>query len=373
MNPTSANRPSILVVDDTPANLQLLVGMLHEHGYRVRPVTSGRHALTAVRSEPPDLILLDITMPEMDGYEVCRRLKEDPATREIPVLFLSALTETADKVKAFAAGGLDYVSKPFQIEEVAARVRTHLQLRRQQRELQDSLARERELERLRDNLTHLVVHDMRSPLLALSLTLEMVREKAGPAEVALIESARSGVASLVGMVNEMLDVSRLESGALPLKRETIELAALAREAVESLRLLAREMDVRVAADGPVPVSADRDLIRRVLANLVGNAIKFAPTRGHVQVRIGTADGAARVEVTDDGIGIAPEHHARIFEKFGQVEDGAKRRGTGLGLTFARMAVEAHGGRIGVISAPGRGSTFWFTLPRPAPPPPAPPS
>lgn len=163
-------RPSILVVDDTPANLQVLSGMLKEQGYEVRPVPSGRLALRAAASEPPDLILLGILMPDMDGYEVGRSLKANEALRDIPVIFISALSDTADKLKAFAHGGLDYVTKPFQFEEVQARVSAHLNLRRlrleaprHHRELEQSYEQLRQLEVMRDSLTHMIVHDLRPP------------------------------------------------------------------------------------------------------------------------------------------------------------------------------------------------------------------
>ena len=137
-HPPESPKADILVVDDTPANLRLLSQMLAEHGYLVRPVPDGLLALAATQAQPPDLILLDIRMPEMDGYEVCRRLKADPQTRDIPIIFISALGETEDKVKAFSVGGVDYITKPFQIEEVLARVEAHLSLRRLQQQLQDA-------------------------------------------------------------------------------------------------------------------------------------------------------------------------------------------------------------------------------------------
>ena len=163
--------------------------MLQESGYRVRPVTSGAHALIAARSQPPDLILLDVTMPEMDGYEVCRRLKADASTADIPVLFISALADARDKVSAFEAGGVDYVSKPFQFAEVVARVRTHLRLRQRERDLQESLARERQLEQLRDKLTHMIVHDMRSPLLVMSMAYEVLQQSVNPDDLPTLENA----------------------------------------------------------------------------------------------------------------------------------------------------------------------------------------
>lgn len=359
----NSGKTNILIVDDTPANLQLLVGILHEEGYRVRPVTSGEHALKAARAEVPDLVLLDITMPEMNGYEVCRRLKADPKTADVPVLFISALSETDDKVRAFEAGGVDYLSKPFQVAEVLARVRTHLLIRRQQRNLEESLARERHLEELRDRLTHMVAHDMRSPLLALRLIIDLVRSSAtSPEYKDLLLTANNSVASLIEMVTQMLDVSRLEAGALKPGAAPVDLAEIAREVLTNMQPLAGQIDVRLESCAGVQVSADRDLVGRVIANLVGNAFKFSPREGRVTVRVQPRDSVVRVEVTDEGRGIAAADQVRIFEKFGQVEGDRKASGSGLGLTFAKMAVEAHGGVIGVISEPGKGSTFWFTLP-----------
>ena len=167
---------SVLVVDDTIENLRLLSELLGEQGYEVRAVTNGRQALQAVEHDPPDLILLDINMPEMNGYEVCRRLKAQERSKDVPVIFLTALTDTADKVRAFDAGGVDYVTKPFQFEEVLARVKTHVALRRAQVELADSYTRLRALEQLRDDLVHMVVHDMRSPLPALLINLRLLRD-----------------------------------------------------------------------------------------------------------------------------------------------------------------------------------------------------
>src|SRR5262245_5975246 len=210
MNQTPGRVGSVLVVDDTIGNLQVLSDLLGEQGYDVRAVTSGRQALQTVEHEPPDLILLDITMPDMDGYEVCRRLRSMEHSKDVPVIFLTALTETTDKVRAFDAGGVDYVTKPFQFDEVLARVRTHVALRHAHIALADSYERLRALEQLRDDLVHMVVHDMRSPLTALrvSLTLlkrgSMLDEGSGRDLAAAVASARL----LERMANDLLDVSR---------------------------------------------------------------------------------------------------------------------------------------------------------------------
>lgn len=367
MMPTEAdnNPPNILVVDDTPANLQLLVNMLKQRGYKTRPVPSGELALRAARASPPDLILLDVTMPGMNGYEVCAQLKEDPKLRDIPVLFISALNDTEDKLRAFQSGGVDYVTKPFQLEEVDARVRTHLALRRHEVRLQQNYDRLRELERLRDSLTHMVVHDMRSPLLALQLTLPLVQQAIAARDATSAEmlgQASTSVAQLVEMATQMLDVSRMEAGQMKLECHPADLGHIARDALAGLKVLAGTRRFTLDVPAPAPVSCDVDIVRRVIGNLVGNALKFTTNTGAVAVTVAVTAQRIRLTVTDDGPGIAPENHRRIFEKFGQVEGKQSRLGTGLGLTFARMAVEAHRGEIGVESELGKGSTFWFTLP-----------
>ena len=169
---------SVLVVEDTIENLRLLSELLGAQGYEVRAVTNGRQAIQAVEREPPDLILLDINMPELNGYEVCRHLKAQERSKDVPVIFITALTDTVDKVRAFDAGGVDYVTKPFQIEEVLARVKTHIALRRAQAELADSYTRLRAVEQLRDDLVHMVVHDLRSPLSALLINLRLLESAA---------------------------------------------------------------------------------------------------------------------------------------------------------------------------------------------------
>ena len=347
--------PNILIVDDTPANVLLLVRMLAERGYKPRPVSGGRLALQSARAEPPDLILLDILMPEMDGYEVCAQLKADAALKDIPVIFVSALNETIDKVKAFRAGGVDYVTKPFQFEEVYARIQTHLQLRR--------------LEKLRDDLTHMAVHDLGNPLSVIFSFLGFLESHESRNLSASARKfttlARFSADELRSMISSLLDVSKMEAGEMKLQCAPCDLGALIRTVLAATRPLPGGRTVALDAPEACPaVMADAGLIRRVLQNLLGNALRYTPSGGAVRMVVTPSGSEVRVAVIDAGPGIAPEHHQRIFEKFGQVEDPDNRSGTGLGLTFCKLAVEAHGGRIGVESEVGKGSTFWLTLPRP---------
>jgi signal transduction histidine kinase len=359
---------TVLVVDDTHSALKLLTDILKAAGFQVRPADSGELALASAAESPPDLILLDINMPVLDGYEVCRRLKRDERLKEIPVIFISALSETIDKVKAFGVGGVDYVTKPFDAAEVEARVRTHLELRRQRQLLQANYLELSRLEALRDNLVHMVVHDMRSPLMAVSGSLEMLQPHL-PVQDAdakgLLQLGLDGTAELITLCNAVLDVSRLETGLMPVNREPCELIALVSEAVAATKVQAAFRRVAVRVEGPsVCAWADRSLTYRVIVNLLTNAIKHSPENVVVRVMTHEEQGWARVEVIDVGAGIPPEYHKKIFEKFCLVDarQEGQKHSAGLGLTFCKLAVEAHGGKIGVESQVGQGSTFWFLLP-----------
>lgn len=364
----------ILVVDDNPANLHLLTGMLKASGFKVRPVRSGELALQAAASAPPDLILLDVSMPDMDGFEVCRRLKADETLQDVPVLFISAHTDLSDKVKGFAAGGVDYVAKPFQQDEVLARVTAHLELRRQKREIQESYQRLKEMETLRDNLVHMIVHDLRSPLMGISGCLQALELTEGrhlsPGAGKLLLEARSTTDRLVEMISSLLDVSRMESRAMTLKRSVCDLCSVVRITLKKAEPLQGGRRVTVhLSDDPLKIDCDPDVIHRVIQNLLTNAFQFTSEKSHIAVTAGLEGGLVRVSVQDDGPGIPSEFHSKIFEKFGQLEARSKRRKftTGLGLTFCKLAVEAHGGRIGLESDVGHGSMFWFTLPVEGPP------
>ena len=363
------NPPTVLMVDDSPANLALLAGLLGRKGYRVTAAASGPLALESARAEPPDLILLDINMPGMNGYEVCTLLKSDEALKDIPVIFLSALHETIDKVRAFGAGGVDYVSKPFQFAEVEARVATHLELRRQRRQLEETNRRLRELEDLRDSLVHMIIHDLRSPLTGIYLSLGLLKDDK---DNVLTETSQYYVATgmnstqkMVVMVSDVLDTSKMEAGQMKLHPATWDLRVVLEEAMAASRSLAEAREIRFSRpEHPMPVHADKDILLRIVQNLLANALTFTRDEGVVVLALAAAGANVRVSVQDRGPGIAVAYREKIFEKFAQVEVRANRQrySTGLGLTFCKLAVEAHGGTIGVESEEGAGSTFWFELP-----------
>jgi signal transduction histidine kinase len=361
--------PVVAAVDDSPDDLALLVRMLSRRQIDVRPIESGFKALETIRTLQPDLILLDISMAGLDGYEVCRLLKADPLCVDIPVIFVSSYSEAEEKMEAFESGAVDYISKPIRANEIAARISAHVTLRRQQLRLIESHRQLKELEQLRDGLTHMVVHDMRSLLLPLMMGLDMIAadSKRGlPSQKDLISSCRLSVVNLVDMSTQMLELNRLESGTIQLKRERVQLRTLAAEAVGLLTASAAGRSLVLRADNTPPVEIESSLIRRVLLNLIGNAIKFTGPAARIEVSLEHVGAYHRIEVTDDGPGIPAGARQRIFDKFYHSENSNSRSGYGLGLAFAKLAVEAHGGEIGVISEPGQGSKFWLTLPATTP-------
>jgi signal transduction histidine kinase len=374
-----APKPSILVVDDTPANLSLLAGVLKDRGYRVRPVTSGALALKAALSEPPDLVLLDINMPEMNGFEVCRRFKADARLRDLPIIFLSALTETLDKVTAFQCGGVDYVTKPFQVEEVEARVGAHLALRHLRLELEGrnaelaaSYARLREAERQREALTQMIVHDLKNPLAAALGNTEYLLDDAGLAgdgrEAA--EGIRLACERMYRMVLDVLDVARSDGGGLAVRAAPVALDELLAAVVRELQAVAAAAGRRLSAATPAglgEVLADRDLLLRLFENLIDNSLKYAPRSSDVRINAyASPDGHLIVRVCDEGPGIPPDLRERIFEPYARLDEHLKshaRTSRGLGLAFCRLAAEAHGGRIWVEDVQPRGTAFCVALPR----------
>ena len=356
---------TILVVDDEAPTRMNLRAFLEDQGYRVLEASGGLEALACAREQAPDLIMLDITMPGLDGFETCRRLKASPETAAIPVLFLSALMETADKVQAFACGGVDYVTKPCQFQEVESRVRTHLEIRRRGRQLEEQNAALRRLEQLRDSFTHMVAHDMRTPLTGIIAGLELALEDLPPGDGGLrrkLEMAASRAGALAELITQMLQLSRMEAQELPLDRCLCDVSLLAESAMASVRTEGERRCLTVETPGPLLAWCDPGIVSRVLENLLGNALKFIPKDGKVRLTVADAGTRVRVSVADNGPGMEPAFQEHVFQKFNQAPSGARGQGVGLGLAFCKLAVEAHRGEIGVDSSPGQGCTFWFTLP-----------
>jgi signal transduction histidine kinase len=368
----------LLVVDDDEANCNMLARRLEHQGYTVAKATSGPTALEMMRKQMFDLVLLDIMMPEMDGYEVLERIKSDPRLEHIPVIVISALSELHAVVRCIEMGAADHLSKPIDSARLKARIIACLDKKRDHdreallfSQLQESHLRLQAMERQREDLTRMVVHDLRTPLTSVIAGMQSLE---GVGELNAIQMEMVGIAimggqTLLGMINNLLDVEKLESNSMQLVYTELSVPDLVTAAVAQVSSLADSNQLTIVkeiADDVPLLCADEDKLLRTLVNLLGNAIKFTPTGGTVTVQVHQIDGGKSVEfsVADTGEGIPPEAFGRIFEKFGQVEsrEGGRKMSTGLGLTFCKLAVEAHVGHIGVESIPGSGSTFTFSIP-----------
>jgi signal transduction histidine kinase len=361
----------VLIVDDEEHNRELLRDLLQAQGHRVTEAADGEQALQEVASNPPDVVILDVMMPKLDGFEVCRRLKRERKTAPIPILVVTVLTDRRDRLIGIEAGATDFLTKPIDTQDALLRIRNALDSKRLYDQLAESYDRLRVLEALRDSLTHMVVHDLRQPLMSLLAGLQTMEiwGELTTEQTEFLQMAVQGGETLRGMIDDLLDISKMEEGALTLEYADLSVEAAIEQAVQQVAGLAGEKSLAlltdIAADLPT-FSADEEKLRRTLVNLIGNAIKFTPAGGAVTIsaRRYAEEPALLFAVTDTGEGIPSEAFERIFEKFGQVETRrvGRTRSTGLGLTFCKMAVEAHGGRIWVESNLGRGSTFSFTLP-----------
>ena len=357
---------NVLIVDDDPKNRLVLRAVLEQQGHCIGEAEDGEQALQKVRTDPPDVVVLDVMMPGISGYEVCNRLKRDPATAHIPVLMVTALTDRASRLKGMEKGANDFITKPVDIHEVALRVRNAVYSKRLFDQLEEKYTKLKELEEIRDNLVHMIIHDLRQPLTAIMGYLQLFQIQEGEeADASLIQSAISSVVLAADMTNAVLDIQRQEEGKLQLNRGEYSLQSLAEESIKALEPLMNGHTIRFeAVEKQAIADCDRDLIQRVIMNLLVNAVNYTPGNGTVSLRIESVGPRVKFSVSDTGIGIPEEFQTAIFDRFGQVESRkiAGKHSSGLGLTFCKMAVEEHGGEIGVESDPGQGSTFWFTLP-----------
>lgn len=370
----------ILVVDDEEANRELLRRFLTRLGHEVTTARSGAEAMALCRARAPDLILLDLLMPDMDGTEVLRALQQMPEAAHLPVIMLSSMDDLQAVVTCVSLGAADYLPRPWEDVLLEARIGACLEKKRlsdQEHRLYEELAAShaqlQRLEAMRDDLTHMLIHDLRAPLCTVMLAAQGVRSTGslGEQQRALIDTCLRGGDALLGMINDMLDVSRLEEGEQVLQRDALRPRELLVQALEQVQLQAdqKQIQVRVeVAQELPPCEGDAKKLQRTLVNLLANAIKFTPRRGQITASIRTIDDGAGLcfAIRDTGPGIPAEAFGVIFEKYRQL--GAQLASgvpsSGLGLTFCKRIVEAHGGRIWVESEEGQGSTFAFKLPAP---------
>ncbi|HUQ45129.1 MAG TPA: ATP-binding protein [Gemmatimonadaceae bacterium] len=378
--PPPDDAPVILVADDVPANVELLFDQLHVLGFRAIAASDGPSAVSTCFEQMPDLCILDVSMPAGDlgvddrstGFEVCRRIKRDPRTARIPVIFVTALNDTTDRVKAIEAGGDDFLTKPHNRLVLGARVRSLLKLKAATDALEESLRKQKELEKVRDDLMKMIVHDLKTPLTSIIGAMEMMIDgDFGPlttSQRGALGDAESRAEDLLGLIEDLLEVARLEETRLTLNLKPIAPAAFLAEVRHEWEIRFQQERatavVEAGDDAPV-IEADHALLKRVFSNLVQNAISHSARSVTVTLGARRENDGTLFTVADDGVGIPVEYHDIIFRKFEQVKTPhiPRVRSSGLGLAFCKLVVEAHGGRIWVKSAGEMvGSAFHFWLP-----------
>jgi len=387
MNETGVSGASILIVDDTPFNLRFLSDVLSREGYITHTAADGEQAVQLAQTLVLDLVLLDIMMPGLSGYEVCSQLKADEKTRDIPVIFLSALNQELDKVQAFTVGGVDYITKPFQVKEVLARIETHLTLRRLQKNLEErNLSLQQEIaerklaeEALRrqtaelearneelDAFAHTVAHDLKTPLTAVvgfsdllqKRYSQMPAEKLGNTLAIIAQNGRR----MANIINEMLLLASVrqmeEAPVIPLNMGSIVDAARERlvDMFKEHAVQTNQPEVWPTAYGYGP------WIEEVWVNYLSNAVKYGGTPPHITVgATPQPPDMVRFWVRDNGAGLTAEEQAHLFTAFSRLRQTSVE-GHGLGLSIVQRIVTRLQGEVGVESTAGQGSTFFFTLP-----------
>ncbi|WP_218004253.1 hybrid sensor histidine kinase/response regulator [Paraburkholderia bannensis] len=355
--------PLVLVVDDTASNLGLVVDFLEGNDLRVSIARDGEEALRRADLVHPDLILLDVMMPGLDGFEVCRRLKDNPRTRAVPVIFMTSLSQTEDKTAGFHVGAVDYVTKPLQMEELLARVKTHLKLGRLQKTLKEQNARLQEEVRSREaaqdalieminsvrNTSNAIAHDLRTPLTEFRFRMEAMildlKTRVDGETLERLEGALSDIDRVIGIFNALLRLAEIDAGVRRSGFVDSDLAHIAAEAVEFYQPLAELRGLALTLSGPesLPGLVDPLLLAQAIGNLIDNALKFARTQVHVH--LGDAGGLIELAVADDGPGVADAEKARVTERFYRGDASRGTPGVGLGLALVRGVATLHRGTL----------------------------
>ena len=373
---TSPRVQKILVIDDNTANCQVAEGHLVAAGYAVSLAENGKDGIALFREWRPDLVLLDILMPGMDGFETCLHLKSLPKGRDVPVVFLTALGDLGSHQKAIESGADDFLTKPINRTELLIRVRSLLWVKRLKDELSvgyELIQSQRDAlihaQRQKEELSALVVHDLKNPLSAILANTQFLLEGASlnATDRVLLQDVESSAESMHSMVMNLLDISRSEDGTLLPRFSEVDIHALIEEICEATRMRCerRNMQVTFVADIST-VRADRDLLKRLIENLFDNGLKYTPPGGKIHVQVQTVNNQfVEIRVNDAGPGVPEKYRERVFEKYFQIDKDVEvqvRNSRGLGLAFCRLAAEAHGGRIWIEDNQPKGSSFCVHLP-----------
>jgi len=374
----------ILIVDDTPENLEILGIILSEAGFKISVATNGTQAIAVARTKPPDLILMDVMMPGIDGYETCEKLKADPLTAHIPVIFLTARSGGNEVIRGFEAGGIDYVIRPFNTAELLARVLTHIELKQSKEriivqnhelmEMNERLSASEENQRLlnamKDKFFSILAHDLMNPLNTfLQITnLITVRQPNLDEEKKkeFLTALHNGASNLCGLLENILTWARSHTGHVIYKPCIQKVAPTVKTAAALFSPAASQKNITIRLELPDDCTAffDEPMINTVLRNLISNAVKFTRDGGAITVSIEDSGDFRQISVSDTGVGMTPTDLSKLFRMdiCHSTRGTDDEKGTGIGLILCREFVEKHGGRIWAESEHEKGSTFIFTIP-----------
>jgi signal transduction histidine kinase len=364
------NSPKILIVDDIHDNIQVAGTILRMKNYKVIFATNGQEALDRLQTNPVDLILLDIMMPEMDGFEVIKHLKSNPATKDIPVIFLTAKNEVDSIVLGFELGAVDYINKPFNAAELLARIHNHLELKRVQKELSD-------LNDTKDKFFSIIGHDLRGPLGMFKSAIDFLLKDFNLDDKdtlnRVLKSLQSSVNLTYQLLENLLQWAKAQTNIIEFEPKMINLFETSKLVLTLLEssYTRKEISCTIEINPELTVYSDENLVTTTIRNLVSNAIKFTKTHGNIKIKakeIEQPDGKKKmvqVKISDTGIGISPEKIKKLFklgEKHISSQGTSGEVGTGLGLILCKEFIEKSGGKISVESEVDKGTTFTFTLP-----------
>jgi len=362
--------PTVLIVDDNSNNLKIIAITLRELNYRLVIATNGQSAIEMVDKTRPDLVLLDIMMPGMDGYETCEIIKSKKENENLPIIFLTALNEKANIIKGFEVGGVDYITKPFNKEELISRVETHLELKFTQDALKKNTKYLSDLNSLKDKMFSVIGHDLRSPLGSVKMTLEFLSETISEASR---EELQTTVDFLLKTTNEafslldnLLGWGRSQSGNISINKEKIDLADLVNSVylLHKKNIIAKNIEFVNNVLKGTTICADLNTLTSVLRNLLSNAIKFTPNYGSIIMSSVKLENSIRVEIKDTGVGIPVENIPKLFDSSQHLTTYGtnSESGSGLGLNLCYDFMKLNNGDISVESETGKGTSFYIELP-----------
>ncbi len=369
MNSEDERDTCILIVDDDIDNVNILLDFLDKAGFRTMVSTDGVTAVDQAVQNKPDIILLDVMMPGLDGFETCRFLKKNEEVRDIPVIFMTALTETVNKVKGFEAGGVDYITKPFDVEEVLVRIKTHMTIQKLQHQILEKNLELRELNASKDKFFSILAHDLRNPMavfLSFSKLLNNI-EKMNKKELALyIKQFQESATNLFALLDNLLTWSRLQRGLVEFSPKALKIYTLVNWNIKLLEpyIWQKKIVIKNFVGDNIFINADENMVNSIIRNLISNAVKFNNTGGTIEIKAEQGDLDVHIIISDTGIGIAQSVLPNLFRIDSRTKQPGTmdERGTGLGLILCKEFTEKNGGKIWIESEPGAGTIVHLTLP-----------